>query len=772
MPSARLPAAPLPKGVQKQAGKLDIHGMFQAYNAQYFGNSLSSVYVEYSKKMTRCAGTCTFLGPHGGCRIGLSEPLLSLRPPEDTVATLLHEAIHASLFLKFGVERDSSDGHGPRFLAEAERISKASGVQITVFHDFTDEVGAYLRHWWRCDGCGLRIKRAMNRAPAPTDNWWPEHAKKCRGKFDKTHEPPPPEKPPKHGVVAVGASAASHGSARQEDIFSLNDAEDTGKKPVRVHRIDEMFHSRGGAATQTKGECAPSALKPPSKAKLSAAKLGRFSCPACDQGGFLTEGAVSAHLDSCLAGVFLSQAEPFPDSPKRRNQPARDTRPSAQEEDVILLDDDTAIYPEKPNLPTSAVKEVAAVNNVTKAGNVGMPDLQIVDDFERRRGDFTGGRDGFAASFSRKNAVVAAEKSSAPYFRGARAPLPWEVPYGHDAQSPCFLDVALGIGEFPDDIKPFRTSVKPSHVSEAARKAGSEAMPKIPCLPCDEQKPGHTQLMRELTSRIGLWEPNKDPFEAPFAGSAARHGLTPKEFMANLLRDGTLTAEGLVLSERGRQLFVKNGDEARATTKRSLVGSSSKNEATAARGMKRHRRKADRPIDVDAPSLSASPEYVPTKPAISPSPRSASNTTGVGAVRSAKQTSRGGIDSFFKSKASVAAIRPRVLHDGTKSKPAVVVSAPEVVEVEAKETMKCPICDATVASGALSEHLEACMGVEDSDSGAAVCATETAKDSAGASGGVGDRIECPICAERIPRSELERHTEACMARYGLDAAFD
>ena len=33
------------------------------------------------------------------------------------------------------------------------------------------------------------VKRAMNRAPAPLDRWWPEHAARCNGQFVKVKQP-------------------------------------------------------------------------------------------------------------------------------------------------------------------------------------------------------------------------------------------------------------------------------------------------------------------------------------------------------------------------------------------------------------------------------------------------------------------------------------------------------------------------------------------------------------------------------------------------------
>ncbi|KFM57343.1 Zinc finger RAD18 domain-containing protein, partial [Stegodyphus mimosarum] len=85
--------------------------------------------------------------------------------------------IHAYLF----VTENNKDrtGHGPEFLSHMHRINKETGARITVFHNFHDEVEVYRTHWWKCDGpCQNKhpffgiVKRAMNRAPGPNDNWW------------------------------------------------------------------------------------------------------------------------------------------------------------------------------------------------------------------------------------------------------------------------------------------------------------------------------------------------------------------------------------------------------------------------------------------------------------------------------------------------------------------------------------------------------------------------------------------------------------------------
>ncbi|CAH1123075.1 unnamed protein product [Ceutorhynchus assimilis] len=172
----------------------DVHVLFEAFNQRFFWNNLNSVTVAWSKKMTTCAGICCYQGRGGMCSITLSEPLLKLRPRKDLVETLLHEMIHALLFVTNN-NRDR-DGHGPEFHKHMYRINKEAGTNITVYHDFHDEVKFYQQHWWRCDGpCQNRkpyfgmVRRATNRAPGAYDRWWDEHLRNCGGTFVKVKNP-------------------------------------------------------------------------------------------------------------------------------------------------------------------------------------------------------------------------------------------------------------------------------------------------------------------------------------------------------------------------------------------------------------------------------------------------------------------------------------------------------------------------------------------------------------------------------------------------------
>ncbi|XP_077286565.1 DNA-dependent metalloprotease SPRTN [Arctopsyche grandis] len=172
----------------------DVHSLFIQFNHRFFWGRLASVVVRWSKRMYSCAGICRYKGREGFCDIALSEPLLKLRPRKNLVETLLHEMIHAYLFIADN-DRDR-DGHGPKFHEHMYRINREANVNITVYHTFRDEVDLYKTHWWRCEGpCRDRrpffgtVRRSSNRAPGPNDFWWQKHLSSCGGNFIKIKEP-------------------------------------------------------------------------------------------------------------------------------------------------------------------------------------------------------------------------------------------------------------------------------------------------------------------------------------------------------------------------------------------------------------------------------------------------------------------------------------------------------------------------------------------------------------------------------------------------------
>ncbi|XP_037526984.1 DNA-dependent metalloprotease SPRTN isoform X3 [Rhipicephalus sanguineus] len=194
----------------------NVHSLFVEFNEAFFFGKLSGVEVRWSPRMTLCAGLCCYEGKGGLCSVRLSEPLLKLRPRKDLVETLLHEMIHAYLFVTHN--NKDHDAHGPEFHKHMERINKASGAHITVYHNFHGEVASYRTHWWRCNGpCQHRrpffgiVKRAMNRPPSDKDLWWADHQRTCGGSFIKIREPEPKASKSKRrdGVLHDGNAAAA-----------------------------------------------------------------------------------------------------------------------------------------------------------------------------------------------------------------------------------------------------------------------------------------------------------------------------------------------------------------------------------------------------------------------------------------------------------------------------------------------------------------------------------------------------------------------------------
>ncbi|NXM30937.1 SPRTN protein, partial [Oxyruncus cristatus] len=181
----------------------DVHALFVHFNQTLFWRKLEAVTVSWSPRMTSSAGICSYHEKSGLCSIRLSEPLLKLRPRKDLVETLLHEMIHALLFVTHNYK--DRESHGPEFCKHMRRINHLTGAHVTIYHNFYDEVDVYRQHWWRCNGpCQNRgpyfgyVKRSMNRAPSAHDLWWDDHQKTCGGTFTKVKEPETFSKKSKH----------------------------------------------------------------------------------------------------------------------------------------------------------------------------------------------------------------------------------------------------------------------------------------------------------------------------------------------------------------------------------------------------------------------------------------------------------------------------------------------------------------------------------------------------------------------------------------------
>lgn len=178
----------------------DIHSLFTFYNSTFFSNVLDACVLKWSDRMTLCAGTCQYSSLNS-CTIALSKPILQYRSHNDLKETLLHEMIHAYLFLTNPVSCKFSGGHGPEFQELAAFLNGATGLNITIYHNFHEEVENSRVHVWKCNGkCSEKppffgfVKRAVNRAPNIHDSWWKSHEISCGGTFFKVQGPEMGEK--------------------------------------------------------------------------------------------------------------------------------------------------------------------------------------------------------------------------------------------------------------------------------------------------------------------------------------------------------------------------------------------------------------------------------------------------------------------------------------------------------------------------------------------------------------------------------------------------
>lgn len=124
----------------------DIHLLFAAFDTKFFEGLLTEkgVQLKWAKNLTSTAGAYY----RQKKTIKLSERLIQQRPRSDLVNTLLHEMIHAFVHQKQLPGRS----HGHHFTAIMNRINKAAGTDITVFHSWRAEVKALKKFHWRCTG--------------------------------------------------------------------------------------------------------------------------------------------------------------------------------------------------------------------------------------------------------------------------------------------------------------------------------------------------------------------------------------------------------------------------------------------------------------------------------------------------------------------------------------------------------------------------------------------------------------------------------------------
>lgn len=277
---------------------VDIRALFALYNAALFDSALDSVHVEWSGRMKLCAGVCSFQPQSHYCRIALSSALLQYRPISDVVQTLLHESIHALLFL--GPQRCTDrDSHGPQFLAQMHRINGLLGTRITVYHTFEDEVELYRTHIWKCTGpCVSRapyfglVKRSSNRAPGPNDSWWSRHTEECGGAFEKIAAPPPSKEETAREKRREEKERKER-MQRRMDAFVVQDASaaesDDGSKPTAAAAASSSSRSTTAPAAASTRQ--PRAVPSTSAAAAASSKATSTSNSSAQKSSGSTAGA-------------------------------------------------------------------------------------------------------------------------------------------------------------------------------------------------------------------------------------------------------------------------------------------------------------------------------------------------------------------------------------------------------------------------------------------------------------------------------------------------
>lgn len=148
------------------------------------------------------------------------------------------KTLHSTFF-----KDDNHESHGPLFHSHMYRINKESKLNITVYHNFHNEVAFYQKHVWRCDGpCRNKapyfgyVRRSMNRKPSSSDYWFKYHQTSCGGNFLKISEP---EKKPGKDVANNSIADSCHDireyfpSNSKKDDSPKNFAKPVNKSPTK-----------------------------------------------------------------------------------------------------------------------------------------------------------------------------------------------------------------------------------------------------------------------------------------------------------------------------------------------------------------------------------------------------------------------------------------------------------------------------------------------------------------------------------------------------------
>ncbi|CAG8829554.1 22228_t:CDS:2 [Gigaspora margarita] len=272
----------------------DLHGLFIAFDQQYFWGSLTSVEVRWSNKMTLCAGLCCYQAG-GYCSIRLSEPLLKFRTRQDMIETLLHEMIHAYLFVTKNYK--DHNAHGPEFLKHMERINSAAGTKITVYHNFRDEGPCQYKPPY----FGI-VQRAMNRPPQPADSWWEKHRQSCGGTYHKIAEP---QKEEKKQITKIRKRKLENDNASGSNVsldkwFRKSVDKELSQTPKFKRRCTDDDSGRESSQNHNQSIGLENDSKEKGKSINKSFHISNtVQCPICGN-NTIDNSAINDHIDLCI----------------------------------------------------------------------------------------------------------------------------------------------------------------------------------------------------------------------------------------------------------------------------------------------------------------------------------------------------------------------------------------------------------------------------------------------------------------------------------------
>ncbi|XP_038986096.1 DNA-dependent metalloprotease SPRTN-like isoform X2 [Phoenix dactylifera] len=196
---------------ESEDGKVDIYSLFCHYNSLYFDEALGPCVVSWTdSQLNNCTGSCLYYSD-GSCEILLNELLLKSRPTADLKNALLHEMIHAFLWIKN--KKNEHSVHGPSFREMMDSINASSmtdhqrpsgGYNITIYHEFQEEADSCRAGNCICEACGNLIKPGTKKEHSASDCienvdpegccdnpscQWHSNKKYCSGSCIKIQEP-------------------------------------------------------------------------------------------------------------------------------------------------------------------------------------------------------------------------------------------------------------------------------------------------------------------------------------------------------------------------------------------------------------------------------------------------------------------------------------------------------------------------------------------------------------------------------------------------------